>query len=408
MNILVINQPIGNRGDESAHRALMRSLVKKYPNDNIKVAFFGDKEEDVQQMNINADNVQYVVIKSHKGIIRLARFALVKSVWKALISLDPPFRKMGRLIKSADIVITAPGGICLGAFYNWIHLLWLVVANSYKKPMAYYSRSFGPFAVRNSVDDIFNNLSIKMLKSCDFLSIRDNKTISIAEELNLKYVSAIDTAFLERPNVSIPQEIVDSINSDRYVVFVPNSLRWHPAYINASQDKIEEFYLAIIENVIRKFADVKIVMMPQLYGAIPYRDYIYFKNLQSKSKYSDKIVVLEDCYGSDTQQTIISKASLVIGARYHSIVFAINNARSFISLSYEHKMFGLLSILIQEVRQINITNLGTSSFNIEKAIKDLSIIMDKEQLDCDVTCMSAHNIASDCFAQLCTNFIDQH
>lgn len=186
MNILVINQPIGNRGDESAHRALMRSLVKKYPNDNIKVAFFGDKEEDVQQMNINADNVQYVVIKSHKGIIRLARFALVKSVWKALISLDPPFRKMGRLIKSADIVITAPGGICLGAFYNWIHLLWLVVANSYKKPMAYYSRSFGPFAVRNSVDDIFNNLSIKMLKSCDFLSIRDNKTISIAEELNLK------------------------------------------------------------------------------------------------------------------------------------------------------------------------------------------------------------------------------
>ena len=62
MNILVINQPIGNRGDESAHRALMRSLVKKYPNDNIKVAFFGDKEEDVQQMNINADNVQYVVL----------------------------------------------------------------------------------------------------------------------------------------------------------------------------------------------------------------------------------------------------------------------------------------------------------------------------------------------------------
>lgn len=408
MNILIINQPVGNRGDESAHRALMHSLVNKYPTDNIKVAFFGDKEEDVHQININADNVQYVVIKAHKGIVRLARFVLIKSVWKVLMSVDPPFRKMNKLIKSADIVITAPGGICLGAFHNWIHLLWLVVADNYKKPMAYYSRSFGPFYAKSSVDTVFNKLSINMLRKCRFLSIRDDKTILIAKDLKLKYISSIDTAFLEKPAVDIPHAIVNLISSDQYMVFVPNSLRWHPAYVNASQEKIEEFYLSIIETVINRFGTLKIVMMPQLYGSIPYRDYIYFKVLQSKSKYSDKIIVLEDHYSSDIQQSIISKAAFVIGARYHSIVFAINNARPFISLSYEHKMFGLLSRLNLETQQIDITNLGTSSFDVEKALQDLSIIISKEQLDCDMISERAYNIALDCFTQLCTNFIDKH
>lgn len=408
MNILVINQPIGNRGDESAHRALMRSLTNKYPNHNFSIAFFGDREKDVQQININAHNAQYIVVKSHKGIIRLARFSLAKSIWKALIAIDPPFHKMGKLIKSADIVITAPGGICLGTFHNWIHLLWLVVANGYHKPMAYYSRSFGPFIFRNSTDKKFNDLSIKMLKSCDFLSIRDNKTMSIAKELNIQYVSAIDTAFLERPNVSIPIKVLNSINSDKYVVFVPNSLRWHPAYINASETKIEEFYLSIIEIIIQKFSDTKIIMMPQLYGSVPYRDVVFFKVLQSKSIFYEKIVVLDDSYSSDIQQTIISKASLVIGARYHSIVFAINNARPFISLSYEHKMFGLLSILDKEDRQIDITSLGTSAFNTQKAIGNLFAIMNQEELDCDVTRKRAINIATDCFGKFCKNFIDRY
>ena len=76
MNILVINQPIGNRGDESAHRALMRSLTNKYPNHNFSIAFFGDREKDVQQININAHNGRRIW-ESKKTIDRFPKDILV-------------------------------------------------------------------------------------------------------------------------------------------------------------------------------------------------------------------------------------------------------------------------------------------------------------------------------------------
>lgn len=40
MKIAVVNQPLGNRGDEAAHKALIRSLIKRFPDAQIDVVFF--------------------------------------------------------------------------------------------------------------------------------------------------------------------------------------------------------------------------------------------------------------------------------------------------------------------------------------------------------------------------------
>ena len=37
MNILIVNQPLNNRGDESAHKALTRALLQKIPDAKISV-----------------------------------------------------------------------------------------------------------------------------------------------------------------------------------------------------------------------------------------------------------------------------------------------------------------------------------------------------------------------------------
>ena len=58
-----------------------------------------------------------------------------------------------------------------------------------------------------------------------------------------------------------------------------------------------------------------------------------------------RITVIEDIYSSDIQQAIIARSQFVIGVRYHSVVFAINNTVPFIALSYEHKIAGLLETL---------------------------------------------------------------
>ena len=97
-------------------------------------------------------------------------------------------------------------------------------------------------------------------------------------------------------------------------------------------------------------------MLPQTigYSKILPDGYIYFNEIKNQSNFPNRVFVLEELYGSDIQQTIISNASFLIGARYHSIIFSINQAIPFVSLSYEHKMNGVVEILNQKDSEIDL------------------------------------------------------
>lgn len=395
MNILIINQPVGNRGDESAHRALVRQLVSSCPSDIITVVFFGESKENTAPIQVDASNLEYVTIPFRKGVMRLAMMAFKYHLVRLLVNLVPAYHKVDNYIKKSDKVICAPGGICLGRFMNWNHLLWLSRVQQLGKPLAYYSRSFGPFGCGTEYKNLFKRESLKVLKKMDFISIRDNKTMKLAEDIGIDYIPSIDTAFLEVPLVDVSS--LHKIITNNYVVFVPNSLVWQPAFSKASIESINDFYISIIKSINNKYSNCKIVMMPQLYGQGERNDELYFKSLCSLSQ-TNNIVVLPDIYSSDVQQSIIRGSQLVIGARYHSIVFAINNERPFVSLSYEHKMFGLLSILGLDDRQVDITKIGTADFSNKTAIELIESIMGKS-IDAPSFQHKAHSIAVNCYVK---------
>ena len=112
-------------------------------------------------------------------------------------------------------------------------------------------------------------------------------------------------------------------------------------------------------------------MLPQtsLQGKA-FDDKYLFQDIQKHCPELD-IFVSDDIYSSDIQQQIIRGADAVFGARYHTIVFAINNNVPFVSLSYEHKMSGLLEELSLLDEMIDITNLFTSEEDNDRILKQL-------------------------------------
>ena len=130
---------------------------------------------------------------------------------------------------------------------------------------------------------------------------------------------------------------------ERYVVFVPNQLTWHYRYQKVPQERIDQFHLELIELLHARYPGHTIVMLPQTYRSV-INDYGYFCRLAERAA-GKPVVVIDEQQSSDVQQKIIAGARMVIGERYHSIVFAINNRTPFVSLSYEHKMTGLLEKL---------------------------------------------------------------
>ena len=57
MNILIVNQPLRNRGDESAHRALVRSILQVLPNAHIRVLYYCEEVDAVTQFIVQNERV---------------------------------------------------------------------------------------------------------------------------------------------------------------------------------------------------------------------------------------------------------------------------------------------------------------------------------------------------------------
>ena len=408
MNILMINQPLNNRGDESAHKALVRRLLETDEKINITCIWVAVENtinyQNIQSYCIKDSRIQYKIIKPFgvwKASVIYVRLLhlYMKTRSKWFLKFYPTFHKLLSFYKSADIVLCAPGGICMGGFQDWRHLFMLSLAKDIKKPLVYYGRSFGPFPEKTQANKLFKKISLEMLDYFSFLSIRDQKTETLAKELHIKkYFTTVDSAFLSSTHIQIPLEILNTIHTDDYIVFVPNSLIWHFAY----KDKITyttvlDFYCGLLDIILRNFPQGRIVMLPQTFGRYDKlgNDINLFNDIAEK--YNDsRLIVIDDKYDSDIQQSIISKARFVCGARYHSIVFAINQNRPFIALSYEHKIAGLLNTLNCSDKMIDITE----SLNSIEQIKNTYALFESKikNLSCDpVITEKAKEIASDCF-----------
>ena len=377
MNILMINQPLNNRGDESAHKALLRAVCKEKKNVRVTVLFIGANPDSIHQFDVHLPQVTYVNLSEMRGMGCLSKLGMIYNV-RWIWHLHPMIFNIMKLYKESDVVLCAPGGICMGGFQNWWHLFMLQLAKYIGKPLVYYGRSFGPFPVVTRSNRQFKKLSVEMLHYFSFLSIRDKKSESLAQELGIRYVATVDSAFLDSPKLELPDEILSFIGHKPYVVFVPNQLNWHYAYRHVSDDSLLTFYSSIIDLLIKRYPSHNIVMLPQLFNAGGWCDYLFFEKIKGRNP-NAPLVSISDKYNSDVQQTVIAGAQSVIGARYHSIVFAINNGVPFISLSYEHKMSGLLCSLGGEEMMVDIVDTFISSENMQATIE---LILSKINVIC--------------------------
>lgn len=410
MKILIINQPLNNRGDESAHKALVRRLAKEYPNYEINVLFEKSANEDsIKQFSIEAPNVHYIHCSPYisKGFRKISEFGLKHRMY-FLWFLHPGIRKWLQYFKDTDFVICAPGGINMGGFQSWYHLFNLYCAKLFNKPIAYYGRSIGPFPMKTADNRLFKKISVELLKYFKYISLRDKKSEQEADKLGIPYISVVDTAFLDSPHNEVPLQVAKQIGNNPYFVFVPNSLIWHFAYKNkATKNDVIQFYTHLLKEVFKKYPNSKAVMLPQLFNGNSYlsNDVLFMRDI-AKNFSSEQVIVIDDIYSSDIQQSIISKSILVIGARYHSIVFAINNGVPFIALSYEHKMEGLLDTLAMKHFMVDITHLFDNRDAQVQAIEKIMAMLPIKSYDKQST-IFAKNIAENGFEKLKSSFIQE-
>lgn len=354
MNILIINQHTWNHGDEAAGNALLRSL-RNFNIDKIDILYNTVDLTDTGKLKAAPEAVHYCSRKMSfmDKILIILTFVLPFDFIRKFYCLGFSTKYEYQLINKYDKVISAPGGVNIGPYKDWRYLWRLYIAEKLNKDVGIYSISFGPIPEIY----LFKKISKFVLSNAKFLSLRDLASYQYAERLGLNYIKSIDTAFLDsQPITDLPSEIsaiVEKLKGE-YVV-VPNQLnKWHPNFKNVDAQVFEDIFLKIISYFLAK--NLNVILLPQLFGFA--NDSNYFEELKNKiSDKRGKVIVVRDDYSSDIQQKIISNARFVVGARYHSIIFAINNKCPFLSLSYEHKMDGTLESLGLEKCNVRIKDI---------------------------------------------------
>ena len=361
MKILLIDQPIRNRGDESAHKALVRSLLGALPDISVTVPY----RYPVRDMEpFMVPGVRYVHTEEDLFYYRCRLYG-AKYGLRFLWDLDPSIRRLSALYREADAVVCAPGGINLGGFKDWHHLFFLQLALKLGKPLLYFGRSVGPFPETDPDRVRFRREAEKVMEKMRFISLRDAESEKYA--FGRPYVRTLDSAFLERPAAEIPQEVLDYTDGRPYFVFVPNSLVWHYRYKDLPLETVRAFFADLLAALRSAHPDCRAVLLPQLYNGPSWieNDRLFFEQVAPEDTF-----IAPDTYSSDVQQAIVRGSSFLVGARYHSVVFAVNNDVPFIALSYEHKMSGLAEALGLSGQVVDITERIRTEAGRSEAIAD--------------------------------------
>jgi len=352
MKIAIIDQPLNNRGDQSAHKAFIKVL--KDHSFKTLALFINNDINSVKSFFKDINDVEYKIYNTPKGGSLIKKILIRFPLLFHLIIFFPGYKRFCHDLKNSDVVVMAPGGANIGVYKSWSTLSDLYIALSFNKKVAIWGRSIGPLSKKTKSDRRFFKKAIEVIKQVGFISVRDKKSQDFLSSLDINYVETTDTAFMYTPQVCLPKEL-SYLKNKKYIVFVPHELcSWHPFFKDIDPKKIDYLYI----NIINKITSMgyKIVMLPQLFCRGIKGDFHYFTYLKQKVKGSD-LDILSEGYDSDIQQVVVKNADAVIGARYHSIIFAINNLTPFISLSYEPKMYGILDSLDLKKYSIDLKNL---------------------------------------------------
>jgi coenzyme F420 hydrogenase subunit beta len=367
IKIVITNSHANNRGDEAAQRSMINSLRAFVPNAQFTVLTISPDGLSLQE--------DVTVLKTFSASKIMGFIIILWAFFRALGIRLPTFRKrkleVVKKMANADIIISAPGGPYIGDLYSSHeireHLFHIYLSKILRKPVMIYAPSMGPFNSRKR-----NTLRRYLLNKVEIITLRDHISkeylVSLKLTRPLVYLTA-DSAFQDTINVEkgkiesimLAEKIIDHQdeipNRKPLIGITPTGPQWNFRNSPNSQEQQKDYNKIIAKTInylVDKF-DATIVFFPQLYGKND--DIPLINEIISFVDKKDAVRILSNKWDSEIQQAIISQMDIVIGNRYHSVIFALKAEIPTICLAYEHKSVGIMQAAKLEEYIIKITDL---------------------------------------------------
>lgn len=343
MKILVVNCHSDNRGDEAAIHAMVDELNKSFDKLDITLSVRG---VGTQYPNM-PPNVK--MIHQFMPISKVAKIAHQFSViTSGKLVISHTEKILVDEIKSADLILHAPGGPSIGDIYYDDEPTYLKIFDLIRvlrKPYIFYAPSMGPF---NKI--VRNRWRKKILNGAEEITLRDPISAEYLRKFlpQKKFHQTLDSAFQHDIDMEKNKEKLNSYNElkfflashEKCVGVTITDLLWHPIH-SRNQVTVQKIHNSF-QAFLKELADqgYGIVFIPQLYGKG--NDYNLMNSFAIEETNFFTISDSDERFDAYFQQYLISQLYAVIGMRYHSNIFSAKMGTPFISVSYEQKMQGFM------------------------------------------------------------------
>ena len=278
--------------------------------------------------------------------------------YQSAFYLPKPKLKIFKKIASADALVLGGGGFLADilqplSIYYWFSLIF--IAKLLRKKVVLFAAGCGPFKKGLSL------IPVKLiLNKLDVLILRDSVSERLIKQIGIDSPTKVtaDMAFLLKPAVDsnpsdlLKQLIVNS-SSPRVLFILP--LLFHLKSI-WKQEKYREKYLRYISSISR-IADFVVEQLngtPIFFPFSPQDSHLYREIIALMKMKSQAHIYYGINHCNIDFNSILSffqEVDLVVGGRYHSVIFSILSGVPVLPVIYHHKFSDL-------VDKLNITDMS--------------------------------------------------
>lgn len=354
MKVVVVNAYVrGNAGDAALLSVCLRHIREAFPDARTQIA--GLEDTATHPWFESAENIgsirRYVadggvpklrrVLRKFAGILVSTTYLLSPEfLSRRLLPLLPTeVRREVDAVSGADLVVSMGGGYLnarpgLDGYQNvFFVLLPALLAHKRKVPVVFAPQSFGPFPA-----PLQKRLTAHVLRRAALVLAREDVSVDILEECGVpkgQVRRAVDSGFAFAPVTSSDWRARLGVDATARLVGI-TARQW---LAPAAQERYERALAATIDSV--QASGARVLMIPQVST-----DYLGDDDRIVERRVAGycttPLLRIDDRFDHIDLKGVYGECSMLIGTRFHSVIFSLTSGVPCVAIEYEHKTRGIM------------------------------------------------------------------
>lgn len=371
-----------NKGDAALTSVLIRDLKQKFPRAKITILKLESIEENGQFEGAaeKPSFMYYVANTYHHPHLKLAyalymmSATLLWAMWRRAtgyhLYLPQHLREIATIYESAELVVPVGGGYIrsrkgLVARFNIPLLLHpLLLGCILGKPTVLYSQSVGPF--QNKLEKWMVSY---VLKRMTLILLREDISVALLASMGVSanVMRAIDSGFLLEAAEEIDVRKEHGIAADKLLVGV--TVR---SWLGSNAQTTYEKAVAKALDTLIQTSNAHVIFIPQVTATKGDDDRIVSRRVHNFMRHKKSATVVTDEPDHHRIKAMYNYLDILLGTRFHSVIFSLTSHVPVLAIEYEHKTSGIMRDLNLEDWVIKIEEVSAQNLTaqLQKLVRD--------------------------------------